>query len=41
MPLLPSRCQLVDQPDWGCEQPDFEYGGCRYTFATLVFRKVK
>jgi SAM-dependent methyltransferase len=38
MSLIPG-CQLADQPNWRCDQPDFEYGGCRYTFATLVFRK--
>jgi SAM-dependent methyltransferase len=38
LPLIP-QCQLVDEPNWRCEQPDFEYSGCRYTFATFVFRK--
>jgi hypothetical protein len=33
------RCTLVDEPRWDCEAPDFFYGGCRYTFASFVFRK--
>jgi hypothetical protein len=40
LPLL-SRSELVDAPDWRCEEPDFSYGGCRYTFATLVFRRLR
>ena len=39
MPLL-RRCELVDTPSWQCDEPDFVYGGCRYTFASLVFRKL-
>jgi len=35
-----SHCQLVDEPQWECDAPDFEYGGCKYTFATFVFQKV-
>ncbi len=38
LPLL-KDCSLVDQPQWDCPNPDFTYAGCRYTFATLVFRK--
>lgn len=30
---------LVDTPQWECSDPDFVYANCRYTFATLVFRK--
>lgn len=33
------ECDLVDAPAWNCPNPDFELGGFRYTFATLVFRK--
>lgn len=33
------ECDLVDAPAWRCPSPDFELGGFRYTFATLVFRK--
>jgi hypothetical protein len=40
MPLLES-CELVGEPQWDCVNPDFTYAGCRYTFATLVFRKSK
>jgi hypothetical protein len=36
-----SQCELVDEPRWDCEAPDFSYGGCRYTFASFVFRKVR
>jgi SAM-dependent methyltransferase len=39
MPLIP-RCELIDSPNWECIDPDFVYGGCRYTFASLVFRRV-
>jgi SAM-dependent methyltransferase len=35
------ECLLVDQPHWDCDNPDFVYAGCRYTFATIVFRKKK
>ena len=35
------RCALVDDPHWNCEAPDFSYGGCQYTFASFVFRKVR
>ncbi len=38
LPLL-KECSLVDAPQWDCASPDFTYAGCRYTFATLVFRK--
>ncbi|MEO6290750.1 MAG: hypothetical protein ABIO76_12550 [Ginsengibacter sp.] len=32
--------ELVDQPDWECPNPDFNYlGKYQYTFATFVFRK--
>jgi SAM-dependent methyltransferase len=39
--LLPNAndCSLVDTPQWDCPNPDFVYAGCRYTFATFVFRK--
>jgi SAM-dependent methyltransferase len=40
LPLIPG-CELVDQPNWDCPQPDFEYSGCRYAFASLVFQKLK
>jgi hypothetical protein len=36
-----SRCALVDEPHWDCQAPDFSYGGCQYTFASFVFRKVR
>lgn len=41
--LLPSvpNCILVDEPDWDCQDPDFFYDDCRYTFASLVFQKVQ
>jgi SAM-dependent methyltransferase len=38
LPLL-EGCALVDEPNWDCSHPDFEQGGIRYTFASLVFRK--
>ncbi len=40
LPLL-KDCSLVDSPQWDCPDPDFSYGGCQYTFATLVFQKKK
>jgi hypothetical protein len=40
LPLI-KDCSLVDVPQWDCPNPDFVYAGCRYTFATLVFRKDK
>jgi len=40
LPLIPD-CELVDQPEWDCPNPDFFYAGCWYTFATFVFRKKK
>lgn len=38
VPLL-HGCTLLDIPDWNEHEPDFDYEGCRYGFATLVFRK--
>lgn len=38
LPLL-KDCTLVDDPKWDCQNPDFTYAGCQYTFASLVFRK--
>ncbi len=38
LPQVPD-CALVDSPQWDCGAPDFVYHGCRYTFATIVFRK--
>ena len=38
LPLL-KNCSLVDSPQWDCPNPDFTYADCRYTFATLVFKK--
>jgi SAM-dependent methyltransferase len=39
--ILPAikNCALVDVPHWECANPDFTFGGYRYTFATLAFRK--
>jgi SAM-dependent methyltransferase len=38
LPLL-KNCYLIDEPQWDCPRPDFHYAGCKYTFATLVFKK--
>ena len=38
MKSLPG-CVLVDKPHWDCSNPDFNYGGYNYTFATFCFRK--
>lgn len=32
--------RLLDEPQWSCPNPDFEYGGQKYTFATLAFQKL-
>jgi hypothetical protein len=33
-------CSLVDQPEWDCPHPDFNYiGKYQYTFATFVVKK--
>jgi SAM-dependent methyltransferase len=33
-------CKLIDQPDWNCPAPDFNYlGKYQYTFASFVIRK--
>jgi 2-polyprenyl-3-methyl-5-hydroxy-6-metoxy-1,4-benzoquinol methylase len=40
LPLITDG-SLVDTPHWDCPEPDFVYADCRYTFATLVFRKNK
>ena len=39
--LLPCAkgCNLVDEPNWDCTEPDFVYDGCTYTFATITFQK--
>jgi SAM-dependent methyltransferase len=39
--LLPriADCELMDLPQWDCLKPDFQWEGCSYTFASLVFRK--
>jgi FkbM family methyltransferase len=39
LPLL-KNCVLPDVPQWDCPNPDFIYEGCRYTFATFVFKKL-
>lgn len=38
LPRIPD-CELVDSPQWDCPLPDFQWEGCAYTFASLVFRK--
>lgn len=41
LPLMKS-CELVDDPQWNCPSPDFNYlGKYQYTFATLVVKKIK
>ena len=36
--LTDNNCDLVDSPEWFGE-PEFIHDGCRYSFATFVFRK--
>ena len=39
LPLM-SNCNLVDEPQWDCPNPDFNYlGKYQYAFATFVVRK--
>ena len=39
LPLM-SNCHLVDEPQWDCPNPDFNYlGKYQYTFATFVVKK--
>jgi SAM-dependent methyltransferase len=39
LPLM-SNCRLVDEPQWDCPNPDFNYlGKCQYTFATFVVKR--
>lgn len=33
-------CELIDEPQWDCPNPDFWYEGVNYTFASLVFKKM-
>jgi SAM-dependent methyltransferase len=41
LPLM-NHCSLVDEPQWDCPHPDFNYlGKYQYTFATLVVKKEK
>jgi SAM-dependent methyltransferase len=39
LPLM-SNCHLIDEPQWDCPNPDFNYlGKYQYTFATFVVQK--
>lgn len=38
LPKLPN-CELVDEPQWNCPNPDFYYEEYIYTFASLVIKK--
>jgi hypothetical protein len=38
--LEKSGCRVVDYPNWDAE-PDFVYQGHKYSFATLIFQKVR
>jgi hypothetical protein len=39
LPLM-SNCRLIDEPQWDCPNPDFNYlGKYQYTFATFVVKK--
>lgn len=40
--LLPkvSALRPADEPQWDCPNPDFNYGGFNYTFATIVLEKI-
>jgi len=35
-----SNCHLVDEPQWDCPNPDFNYlGKYQYTFAAFIVKK--
>jgi SAM-dependent methyltransferase len=39
LPLM-DNCRLIDEPQWECPNPDFNYlGKYQYTFATFVLRR--
>jgi SAM-dependent methyltransferase len=41
LPLM-SNCSLIDEPQWDCPAPDFNFvGKYQYTFATFVVKKNK
>jgi hypothetical protein len=33
------HCLLLDEPNWGQFEPDFEYEGCAYGFATFTVKR--
>jgi len=35
-----NHSKLIDEPSWACPNPDFEYGGKKYTFATVAFQRL-
>lgn len=35
------NCQHLDQPNWREFEPDFQYEGCRYSFATFTVQRAK
>jgi len=35
-----TNCELIDEPQWDCPNPDFWYEGVNYTFASLALRKI-
>lgn len=42
LPSYIPQCSLIDEPQWECEHPDFNYlGKYQYTFATFVIEKTK
>jgi SAM-dependent methyltransferase len=32
-------CDLLDEPQWDCRNPDFQWEGCNYSFAGIVLQK--
>lgn len=41
LPLM-GNCRLIDEPQWDCPAPDFNYlGRYQYTFATIVVKKIR
>jgi SAM-dependent methyltransferase len=33
-------CVFVDKPNWSCPSPDFDWAGFKYTFASIVLKRV-
>ena len=34
------NCALIDAPQWTCSEPDVNVSGCKYSYASIVLRKL-